>query len=290
MVARRLRGTPFIFEVRDLWPGVPIELGLLRNTILIWVARLLEKAAYRSAAHVIALSPGMAAGVRAVNREVPITVVPNACDIERFRRTPEERVQIRRRLGFGSHERVAVYVGSFGRSYRLDFLLDIAARLPRGCRIVLVGDGASMPSLRDRARNLELKAQEILVGEKPKTEASDYVAAADVVLSSLADEPALHVNSLNKVFDGLAAGRPLVFTHDGWLATVCEETGAGLRVDKQSPDAAARQLSQLLLDDQALTEMGRAAQGLALERFDRDRLFGELIRVVSEFEPSSRPE
>ena len=58
-----IKRKPFVFEVRDLWPEIPVAMGILNSRILIVIATLLERIAYRHANHIIALSEGMAEGV-----------------------------------------------------------------------------------------------------------------------------------------------------------------------------------------------------------------------------------
>src|SRR5688572_6919096 len=83
--AARHHRIPMVFEVRDLWPEVPVAVGALRNPVLIALARRLERFAYENAAHVIALSDGMRDGVVSTGQSPSrVTVVPNACDRELF--------------------------------------------------------------------------------------------------------------------------------------------------------------------------------------------------------------
>ncbi len=91
---------PMVFEVRDLWPELPIALGALRNPVARFAASLLEWLAYHSSKHIIALSPGMAEGViRRGIRPERVTVIPNSCDIELFDIPARRGQPIRQQLG-----------------------------------------------------------------------------------------------------------------------------------------------------------------------------------------------
>jgi hypothetical protein len=271
VLAARLRRVPFVFEVRDLWPAVPVALGYLRG-FPARVAALLEAWAYRHADHVIPLSPQMADGVRAVRGDVPMTVVPNASDIEAYSATREERSRIREELGWGE-EPVLVYAGSFGASYDVGWTVHLAARLrDDGVRFVALGRGTSTPTLRAKAERLGLDAAALLPGGMPNAEAVRYVIASDAAISTLIDNEALHGNSLNKVFDACAAGRPVFFNHGGWLSDLLCERGAGWRLDRD-PDRAAAQLREILEDRLALADAGAEAARLGRTTFARDALY-----------------
>jgi len=79
IMGTRLGSRPLVFEVRDLWPEAPIALGYLRSRLLVFLARWLEKTAYRKARKVISLSPGMTAGIREINPDVEIRLFRLLC-------------------------------------------------------------------------------------------------------------------------------------------------------------------------------------------------------------------
>ncbi|MGO1466503.1 MAG: GNAT family N-acetyltransferase [Microbacterium gubbeenense] len=84
-VAKAFRRIPIVFEVRDLWPELPIAVGALRNPVMKWGAGVLERVAYRSSTQIVALSPGMKEGVvRAGIDERDVTVITNSSDLDLF--------------------------------------------------------------------------------------------------------------------------------------------------------------------------------------------------------------
>lgn len=283
VIAARLRRAKFVLEVRDLWPAVPIAVGALTSPAVIWLARQLERFAYANADVVIALSPGMADGVRSVNSRVPVTIVPNASDIELFGKSDAERHEIRRELGWQLHETVLVYAGSFGRSYGVAWTVRLAAELADGnIRVVVIGSGATLDA--DRALATRLRVSEHALrhtGALSKTETARYVAAADVVLSCLTPEPALRSLSLNKVFDALAAGRPVLFNHDGWLSDLLVDQGAGWTTPADDLASAARLVRALRDDPDRVRRASLAAATLGSEQFDRDLLYEKFAGVVA---------
>lgn len=104
--------------------------------------------------------------------------------------------------------------------------------------------------------------------------------AADIAVSTLVDNPALEINSLNKVFDALAAARPVIFNHAGWLPEVLAENNAGWQLSPK-PAAAADQLREGIRSGQIDVSAGsHAALDLARQEFDRDLLFDRFLCVV----------
>src|SRR5262249_25636196 len=114
VIAAKLRRAPFVFEVRDLSPGVPIEMGALRNPLARRLAGALATFAYRNADHVVALSPGMAAGVTARYPQVPVTVIPNACDLELFSSSGDAARRMRAEHDWLGDRPLVVYTGALG--------------------------------------------------------------------------------------------------------------------------------------------------------------------------------
>ena len=126
--ARWLRGKPFVFEVRDLWPELPKAMGVIRNPLILGAMSMLEWLSYRSAHRLVGLSPGIVDGISAigVSRE-RISLVPNGCDLEIFAGT----VSPWRPPEIGSSDLMAVFAGTHGVANGLDAVLDAAAELHR---------------------------------------------------------------------------------------------------------------------------------------------------------------
>lgn len=269
MAAHLIRTFPMVFEVRDLWPEVPISLGALKNPLLIKAARLLARLTYRHSAAVVGLSPAMCAGVLRVTPQSTVHLIPNTAQPQRFFVADERRQAVRDALGLCCDDVLITYAGSLGRSYNSDWLLRLGASpsgRANGIKVLVVGGGAQYEELRRLARELGLDPDRTVLGPLPKTRVAEIYAASDLIASCLIDEPSLADNSLNKVFDAYAAGRPLVFNHGGWLAELTEREGAGWRL---SADAgrASDQLS-LLLASARLHAAGASSAALGISEFN----------------------
>ena len=152
LAARWLRGKPFVFEVRDLWPELPRALGV-RNPLLLGSMSLLEWAAYRGADACIGLSPGIVAGIRRrAPRDRSIDLIPNGSDLELFH--PRLRAPLTL-PGLAPGDFVAGFTGAHGPANGLDALLDVARELRRRgetrIKLVFIGDGKEKDRLQAAA-------------------------------------------------------------------------------------------------------------------------------------------
>lgn len=285
IVAARVRRARFVFEVRDLWPELPIEIGALHNPWAIRAAFALARAAYRNADHVVALSPGMAEGVAAHGYPPDrLSVVPNAADLDLFASAPEAGRRWRAGHDWLGDRPLVVYVGTFGLINGVGYLVRIASALAHTdpeVRFLLVGDGAEIGPVRELAAELGVLDRTLFIRpEVPKTEVPAILGAATLATSVVIPKPGLAANSANKFFDAMAAGRPIAINHGGWQADLLRETGAGLVLDPHDIPSAATGLAAHLRDGPWLERAGRASRELATTRFDRDLLFETLLAAV----------
>lgn len=283
ILSARVRRARFIFEVRDLWPSVPVRLGVIKSRFVIRAAEWLERLAYKAADDIIALSPGMAEGISDAIPHKAAHIIPNACDFERFGNLEQDREAVRAELGWKPDDRVLVYAGSFGASYDVDWFADLAGRAQsERLRFFALGEGSTWDRCRRIVKDYGLTPDDVFLGAVPKDQVAKYYMAADLIVSTLADNPALEVNSLNKVFDAFAAGRPVVFNHGGWLAELACRNKAGWRLPRDPAEAAAR-LSDIVAG-QDLIAGGARAQELGRAHFDRDDLYANLRGLVDRVE------
>lgn len=276
-----LKGAPFVFEVRDQWPEIPIEMGIIKNKILINILLWLERTIYKRSAAIVALSPGMADGVRSVlKKEKSIAIIPNSCDTDVFR--PDiNGSKIRQERSWGN-KLALLHFGAMGKANGLEFVVDVAERLKSNTDIhfVLVGDGGEKASLVKRVNRSGLKNIEIL-SSVPKTELPRIIAACDVSMAIFANCPILQHNSANKFFDSLSAGKPVLLNYSGWQREILEDNAAGFGCDLCNLDEFIEKVLYLDSHRDKLTEMGQNARRLAVEMYNRDKLASEGLMVMS---------
>jgi glycosyltransferase involved in cell wall biosynthesis len=285
VIAARLRRVPFVFEVRDLWPEVPIEMGALRNPIARRLAGALAGFAYRNAEEVIALSPGMAAGVTARRPGTRTTMIPNAADLAMFEVRPDAVQRFRDEHRWLGDRPLIVYTGALGAVNGVDYLVRAARRmrdLDPDAQILIVGHGKEWDATRRLASDHGLLDDTVHMWEKvPKAELPVILGAATMSTSFVRPVRALWDNSANKFFDALAAGRPIAINYGGWQSDLLRETGAGLVLDPYDADAAGVLLAGHVRDEPWLKQAREAAHRLAVEQFSRDQLFERFEAVLN---------
>jgi glycosyltransferase involved in cell wall biosynthesis len=282
ILAARLRRVPFVFEVRDLWPEIPIDMGALGNPLARRLAGGLAWFAYRNAAEVVALSPGMAAGVTARCPGTPTTVVPNASDLELF--GSASGTEFRAAQPWLGGRPLVVYAGTLGAANDVGYLVRLAARvreLDPDVRFLIVGDGKQWQDTRDLAGRLGVLDSTLRMWRQvPKERVPQILAAATIAASVFLPLRSLEDNSANKFFDALAAGKPVAINYGGWQRDLLSATGAGLVLDRDDVQVAAKDLAARLRDPGWLRSAGAAARRLAETQFARDELFARFEAVL----------
>ena len=267
---------PLVFEVRDLWPEAPIQMGALRRPALQRVARALERLVYRRSDRVIVLSPGIRAGVLAAGaRPERVALIPNASDLELFSPALDRRAA-RERLGLEDGF-VCSYFGAMGEANDVKQAVDAAALL-EGVTVVLLGEGKQRAELERRAA-----ANVRFLDPVPdKASVAHLAAASDACLTLFKDVPVLATNSPNKLFDTFAAGRAAVVNSDGWMRELVEHNEAGLFVRPGDPEDLAAKLAWLRDHPEETGRLGRNARALAEREFALDDLAARALRVIEE--------
>ncbi len=282
--ARRLR-VPFVFEVRDLWPEVPIAIGVLKSRPLIWYSKRLERQIYRAAQRIIALSPGMKEGIaRTGFPSDKITMVPNGCDLDLF--LPDDAPLDDARFGDKDDFRL-VFCGAHGLANGLDAVLDAAAVLRkrgvRGIKFVFIGDGGQRERLMERARSEKLDELTVWVKFIPKIELARILPRMEVGLMILRNLPAFYFGtSPNKFFDYIASGIPVLNNYPGWVAGMIEEHQCGRVVPPDDPEAFADAVLALRERRGELPAMGRNGRKLAEAEFGREKLGARFVETLEQ--------
>lgn len=284
--ARKLK-VPMVFEVRDLWPELPIAIGALRNPVLKWLAHKLERFAYSNAARVVALSPGMATGVAATGYPPDrIAVIPNSSDIAQFQCPTAPVAETRERLGIPRDGALVVYAGTIGEINGVTYLCRVAEAMQKiepSVHFLIVGDGKDRLLVEVTASGLNLLNKTVHVRDPvAKNEMPDVLSAATICTSLFVDLEEMWNNSANKFFDGLAAGKPIAINYGGWQAELLRETGAGIVLDPSRPEKAAMRLACFIRDASGLENAATASLELAKRRFNRDELAAALLQTLTD--------
>jgi len=276
---------PMVFEVRDLWPELPIAVGILKSPISIKAARLLERAAYRFSRHVVALSPGMKDGiVKTGYPQEKVTVIPNSCDLDLFDVPKLYGNEFRSKYEWLGDRPLVTYAGTLGLINGVDYLVYIAKRVLEydpDIRFLVVGQGKEERKIRETADALGiLNKNFFMIPAIPKREIPYVLSATDITTSLFIDLKEMWANSANKFFDSLAAGKPIAINYEGWQADLLKRTGAGIVLDPVNIDQSAKKILQAIKNREWMGKAGLAAKKLAHEEFSRDMLAKSLATVL----------
>ncbi|MFM1651924.1 glycosyltransferase family 4 protein [Brevibacillus sp. B_LB10_24] len=274
---------PFIFEVRDLWPEAPRQIGAIRSRLLISLLKGLERKTYQQAEHIIALSPGMLQGVLEEGiSSRKVTMIPNCCDLDLFGQEDVCRAELREQYQLHG-KLVVLHGGSMGIANGLDYLIGAAVKLREQNRddivFILAGDGKTRPLLEAMCEQHRLD-NVIFTGALPRKKMPELFAAADITITSFQNLPILATNSPNKFFDSLAAGKPVIVNSAGWTKQLVEEYQVGFYVNPDDPGDLADLLIRLQNGMWDLAEMGRRARRLAEEKYERIKLARQVEAVL----------
>lgn len=274
----RLKGVPFLFEVRDLWPAFAVQVGVLHNTLLIRLSEWLERFLYQNADQMMVNSPGFIDHVQSRGAR-QVVLIPNGADPRMF--DPAANGHAFRQAHQLGDQFIVLYAGAHGMSNDLGIILEAAHALrdEPGIVFVLLGDGKEKPALQARARDLNLTNLRF-VPSIPKADMPEALAAADVCVAILKPIPMYATVYPNKVFDYMAAGRPLIMAIDGVARQVVEQAEAGLFSPPGDPVRLAEAVRQLAADPLRARQMGANGRQYIEQHFDRAKLADQLVQLI----------
>jgi hypothetical protein len=310
----RFKRARFVVEIRDLWPAIFVELGVLTDRRIIWLLERLELAAYAAADQVVVVSEGFRGDL--LRRGVPpekVHTIRNGVDLGRFGSGPEssaQRHELRARLGAGPGDCLVLYAGTHGISQALSAIADAAALLesagrataaptadpalastagraaafhgravPGGAiRFAFVGDGADKKRLERRVAELGL-GNVVMRPGVTGDEMPALLAAADICLAPLRKVPLFATFIPSKMFEYLAAGKPVIGSVTGEAARILAEAGAVVVPPEDSGSLAAA-IAALAADPQLRAEIGRVGRAFAERHYDRSALARQYRKIL----------
>lgn len=274
----RIKCVPFLFEVRDLWPAFAVAVGVLKNPLLIKLSEWLERFLYHHADRLVVNSPGFIDHVTDRGATF-VELVPNGTNSLMFNPNVDGMSFCNAHGLVGKF--VALYAGAHGMSNDLGTMLGAAKiLLPRkDIILVLLGDGKDKPELQAQASREGLE-NVLFIPPIPKLEMPVALAAADACIAILKPIEMYKTTYPNKVFDYMAAGKPVILAIDGVIRQVIEDAGGGLAVQPGDPQALAQAILRLADDPALAHHMGLQARAYVEANFDRITLAEMLMQIM----------
>ncbi|MFL0682924.1 MAG: glycosyltransferase family 4 protein [Algoriphagus aquaeductus] len=277
LMAKLLRRKKLVFESRDLWPDGAIELGIIKNPLMIKASRWFEKFCYRYSDLIVALSIGMEKEIRVKSPHSNVITVTNAANISLFS-TPQPFPSD---LGI-SPKTYAIYTGNIGDVNNSIWLLEAAKILQEkgsSIKIVMIGEGQQRELIDQEIKNHQLNTL-LRWPLMPKENLVALIQHALVSLVPLKGTPVLDTSSPNKFFESLSAGVSVVQNTQGWMKDFLIEHEVGFTLPPDNPESLADLLISLASDPVRLEGMKERALEISKIEFDKNRLADKMITAI----------
>nr|WP_200879384.1 glycosyltransferase family 4 protein [Microvirga sp. BSC39] len=289
-----IKRRPWVLEIRDLWPESIVAVGAIRSRAIIAPFEHLERWAYRKADAVVSVTDTFVRHIvtNGAKRE-KVHVIKNGVDLRKFAAGDGANFRAKHEL---TSKIMVSYIGTHGMAHKLETVLMAAAKLEHRPEIVfaMVGDGAERTKLTAMRDKMGL-SNVMFLGELPRSDMPDVMAATDISLVVLSNSPLFRAVIPSKIFEAMAASKPIVLGVDGESAEIILEAKSGLVVTPENAEELSAAI-QTLADDASLRdELGRNGLNCVRMRFSRQVLsktYLDLLRRVAAYSrrsPASHP-
>lgn len=270
---------PYVFEVRDLWPEAPIQMGVINNPLLKFVLRRMEKRIYNKAERIIALSPGMRNHIEKLVAGIPVDLIPNMADCTFFEKVDQKNENLVVQLGV-KNKFVISYFGAVGPVNDLMSLIrcaEISVELP--IRFLIMGEGIGLSDLKKYVQQQQL-TNVFFIPYGSKEEVKDVLNVTDACYVSFLHKPVLRTNSPNKFFDAIASGKLIITNIQGWIRGLVEKKHIGIFADSDFPGEFKEKIMPFLDSPELLKQYQNTSRVVAEQFFSREELTTHFVQVL----------
>lgn len=271
--------TPWIMEVRDLWPESIKTVGAMKDNAFIRYFEWEEKRCYKSAKKIIVVTDSFKRTL--VNRGIPtekIAVVKNGANRELFKPMPKDAGLIDQ-LGLRG-KKIIGYIGTHGMAHKLDFILQCAKNMQgkNNYHFLLIGSGAEKEHLL-KIKNEEHIENVTMLDSVPKTEVSKYISILDLSLINLKKSPLFTTVIPSKIFENAGMEIPIIMGVEGEAKEIIEHYGAGLCFEPENEEDFNKKLSMLLDNPELYNKCKEGCRKLSID-FDRKKLAAKMLEYI----------
>lgn len=280
-VKRRLK-VPYYFEIGDLWPEAPIQMGFIKNPVAKYALYWLEKRIYQNATKIIAMSPAIRDSIEAVVPHKDVYMIPNMADCSFFKMECKETrfedlFQVKDKF-------VISYIGAAGKANHLEYLIDAAEATQQAgdlpVRFLVAASGSELERIKKMAKIKNLNNIHFLPFQS-KNGLKKLLNVTDAIFISYADFPVLQTGSPNKYFDALAAGKLVILNTGGWLREITELNKCGFYYDPKNENSFVKNLAPYVNDPNMLFSSQKNARQIAEQYYSKDLQIQKLLKVFN---------
>lgn len=284
LIKKWFTGTPFIFEVRDVWPEVPIKLGFIKNKIAIKFLYWFEKMVYKNSSVIVPLSEGMDNNIKLRYPNNKSVIIHNISEINRFSKiTSSVELPL-----CATGKKIVLYAGTFGHVNGLKYVIDLASetsKIDKTIIFLLFGKGKEKPEVIEYAQKKGLLNSIVYICEPVSKQELPYLYSIATVGSSyVIDNPVLWDNSANKFFDTLAAAKPIVINHNGWQASAIRKYKMGFVLPPIITSESVKDFVSYMNNQEELLQQGNRAFEIAKSNYSLEVAVDKYIAILKKIE------
>jgi glycosyltransferase involved in cell wall biosynthesis len=276
----------FVFEIRDLWPDGLVEMGILKNKVLVWLAYKFEEICYKYSDLVVAASIGQMDNILSRFKIENHLIIPNACDFNLFKRNV---INI---PSWANSKKVFIHAGSIGLMNNCEQIINAARIIKKNgwdtnLIIVFIGDGVDKSRLENLAikENLEFV---FFLNLMPKIDLVSWLNFSTASILTASNHRIMDTLSPNKLFDSFAAKTPIIQTTKGWIHELVIKYKCGINVNSNNPFELAEAIRFLAFNSELSKKYGLNAYNMAKEQFDREKLANIYIDKIFKLFPFNK--
>ena len=279
----RIKRTPFVFDVRDLWPESIADLaGMNSKSVMVRTLAVMSKFLYNKADHVVVTSDATRKALIAKERGVSskTTTIPNGVESEVFIEK-DNADTTREELGLSGKFLVS-FIGTIGLAQDVDVVIRTASRLKSGLdpiHFLFVGDGPAKRRALDAAARLRLSNVTFLAAQR-RHEIPNLIRASDICLVTLRKADVNDVVIPVRMLEFMSCARPVVLCAEGQASRILNAAKAGLVIEQGNDEALAAAIVRLSQDAELRRRLGANGRRYVVENFSREQTARRYLEVL----------